>query len=102
MTNFATKDDLLKELKPIRTDIKSIDARMDRFFDGLLELKTDMKDLKKRVNQILNNQDSIFKFIKDTREEHIILANGHRKVLEMSGRIEKIEKIHPDGQHTSV
>lgn len=77
--------------------IERYDNQKYKFKTG--EMQETLNKLSEQMTTVLNNQDALFGMFQRHQEEIEIQASGHRKALEMSDRVEKLEKIHPSGLH---
>lgn len=66
------------------------------------EVENIAKSIKDRLEDIMNMLDEVMGELKTVREEQTILASQHGRVLDLEEKTEKLEKIHPNWQHSPV
>ncbi len=68
--------------------------------------KQDVEDgingVKDKLNDIMNILDEVMGEIRTVRDEQSILASQHGRMLDLEDKTEKLEKIHPNWQHSPV
>jgi hypothetical protein len=86
LESFATKKDLI--MLESRLDLKMVDLEQ-KFESKVVELKSDF----------CTEIDPILKEVVASREDRVVASEQHHRNEE---RIEKLEKIHPQGRHLAA
>lgn len=98
-TNSNPSDGVFKKI--VREVVKEeITPVLEEFKIDILHAVDQKND--KVVNEITIMKDEIVGEIKDMREDHEIVKGRHAQILAHDDRIEKLEKIHPQGHHATV
>lgn len=59
-------------------------------------------EFRKMTDEFTKMKDEVMGEMKTVREEQTILSSQHGRILDLEDKVEKLEKIHPRGQHASV
>ncbi len=111
LKNLATKVELKNlatkaELKNLTTkaELKNLADRMDeKFADQEEKMDTRFKYFKEDViHEMLDIKDVIMSELKANREEQTILSSQHDRILTLEDKMDKLESIHPQGQHQTI
>lgn len=86
LESFATKKDLV--MLESRLDLKMVDLEQ-KFESKVVELKSDF----------CTEIDPILKEVVASREDRLVASEQHRRNEQ---RIERLEKIHPQGRHLAA
>ncbi len=76
--------------------LRAIDKKNERLLEAI-----DQKNYNLR-SDIAKMKDEIVGELKTVRQEQALLSTQHQRVLNHEERLEKLEKIHPQGHHISV
>jgi hypothetical protein len=88
----------------VREELAPVEQRLNRRMDlKFEELKEDVVDSVKNImgqfrNDIATIKDEIITELKAVREEQTILSSQHSRVVDLEEKMEKLERIHPQGQ----
>lgn len=90
----------------LKLDEKFQDFKSDMLF-ALDKTKSSILDAVDQRNfqarsDLATMKDEVVGEIKDMREEYEIMKSRHEQILEHDDKIEKLERIHPLGQHAVV
>ncbi len=99
-----------EELRPIREDIDGLEDHLNtkiRLSDQstrtslqLTELK--LNSIEDKLKEIGNQLDGLVGMLKNHHEEHTLLSQGHKKLLEFEDEVKKLKDIHPKFTHASL
>lgn len=92
-TNLATKNDLKKVEKSLRTELLRLEGRLEKKFVTKLDLGDAMEGLEERVDErarryrdeLLTKLDGVMGELQNMREDNII---GTHQTSELSGRVD--------------
>ncbi len=92
------------DIKLLKSGQETLHKRITATHDALtqtIELKT-ASPIQQHRNEMLTMKDEIVGEIKAMREEQISHQGQHQELNDLPERVERLEKIHPAGSHTSA
>lgn len=92
-----------EELRPVREDIDDLEDHLNakiRLNDS--STRTSFQIMELKLNSIENKLDGLAGTLKNHHEEHIILSQSHKKLLEFEDEVKKLKDLHPKFSHAAT
>lgn len=86
--------------KIVKEELGRFEERFEKKMDGkVTQLREEAKDYR---DDILSKIDDVMGQLQDARDEQVITASLHRRVINLEDKVEGLGRIHPQGKHASV
>lgn len=90
-----------EKLKGVREDVKDQIRWAEQRIGDRIEDKLD-ETFRKYRDEVLTFKDEVVGEVKAMREEQTIHQGQHDNLTDLPERVEKLEEIHPNGQHPKL
>ncbi len=85
----VTKEELRMQLTALKEEVvTTVEERLESSFG-------------KYRDELMTKLDNIVGQLQDMRDEMAAGSGDHRRLIDVEDRVEKLESLHPEGQHTS-